>query len=132
MFSVICLAYVILCFHLILKKWFCCSFVFKSFAYIHTSCFLTIPQWFTFSLRNEEFRSKLKILQLCTKTHSFSRFFWSLTIWKKLDWHVQKQPSVSVRRKRCPENMEQIYGKTPMPKCFATLLKSHLGMGVLL
>ena len=28
----------------------------------------------------------------------------------------QKQPSRGVLRKRCPENMQQIY-RTPMPKC---------------
>ena len=30
---------------------------------------------------------------------------------------VQKQPSRGVLRKRCPENMQQMYRKTPMPKC---------------
>ena len=29
----------------------------------------------------------------------------------------QKQPSKYVLRKRCPENMQQIYRRTPMPKC---------------
>ena len=29
----------------------------------------------------------------------------------------QKQPSRGVLRKRCPENMQQIYRRTPMPKC---------------
>ena len=37
---------------------------------------------------------------------------------------------------KCSGNMQQIYRKTPMQKydfnCFATLLKSHFGMGVLL
>ena len=50
----------------------------------------------------------------------------------------QKQPSVGVRRKRCSENMQQIYRRTPMPKCDfnkfnkAPLLKSLFGMRVLL
>ena len=30
---------------------------------------------------------------------------------------VQKQPSRGVRKKRCSENMQQIYRTTPMPKC---------------
>ena len=30
---------------------------------------------------------------------------------------VQKQPSRGVLMKRCSENMQQIYKKTPMPKC---------------
>ena len=29
----------------------------------------------------------------------------------------QKQPSRGVPRKRCPEDMQQIYRRTPMPKC---------------
>ena len=29
----------------------------------------------------------------------------------------QKQPSRDVLRKRCSENMQQIYRRTPMPKC---------------
>ena len=56
-------------------------------------------------------------------------------------YHRQKQPPRGVLSKRCSENMMQIYGRTPMPKCDfnkvakqsnATLLKSHCGMGVLL
>ena len=46
--------------------------------------------------------------------------------------YIQKQPPRGVPRKRCSENMQQIYRRTPMPKCEATLLKSHIGMGVLL
>ena len=30
---------------------------------------------------------------------------------------IQKQPPKCVLRKRCSENMQQIYGRTPMPKC---------------
>ena len=30
---------------------------------------------------------------------------------------TQKQPSRGVLRKRCSENMQQIYRITPMPKC---------------
>ena len=30
---------------------------------------------------------------------------------------VQKQPSRSVLKKRCSENMQQIYKKTPILKC---------------
>ena len=47
-----------------------------------------------------------------------------------------KQPSTGVFRKKCCENMQLIYRRTPMPKCdfnkVATLLKSHFGMGVFL
>ena len=31
--------------------------------------------------------------------------------------HVQKQPPRGFLRKRCSENMQQIYRRTPMPKC---------------
>ena len=34
--------------------------------------------------------------------------------WKK---SVQKQPLIGVLKKRCSENMQQIYWITPMPKC---------------
>ena len=30
---------------------------------------------------------------------------------------TQKQPSRGPLRKRCPENMQQMYRRTPMPKC---------------
>ena len=30
---------------------------------------------------------------------------------------MQKQPSRGVLKKRCSENMQQIYRRTPMPKC---------------
>ena len=30
---------------------------------------------------------------------------------------VQKQPPRGVQRKRCSEDMQQIYRRTPMPKC---------------
>ena len=42
----------------------------------------------------------------------------------------QKQPSRGVLRKRCSENMQQIYRRTPMSKC--EFNKLHFGMGVLL
>ena len=52
--------------------------------------------------------------------------------------NYQKQPSIGVPIKRCFENMQQIYGRTPMPKrdfnkvALCRSVKSHLGMGVLL
>ena len=33
------------------------------------------------------------------------------------DIQLQKQPSRGVQSKRCSENMQQIYWRTPMPKC---------------
>ena len=30
---------------------------------------------------------------------------------------IEKQPPIGVTRKRCSENMQQIYRRTVMPKC---------------
>ena len=53
-----------------------------------------------------------------------------------LGWTGQKQSFIFVLWKRCSENVQQIYRRTPMPKCdlnkVETLLKSHFDMGVLL
>ena len=45
---------------------------------------------------------------------------------------LQKQPPRGDLKKMCSENMQQIYRRTPMPKCKATLLKWHFCMSVLL
>ena len=53
------------------------------------------------------------------------RQFFSLSISKMSNWSEQifwiytdpKQPSRGVFRKRCFQNMQQIYRRTPMPKC---------------
>ena len=42
----------------------------------------------------------------------------------------QKQPFRGVLRKRCSEDMQQIYRRTPMSKC--EFNKLHFGMGVLM
>ena len=50
----------------------------------------------------------------------------------------QEQPTRGVLKKSCSENMQQLYKRTPMPKCdfnkdaLATLLKLHFDMSVLL
>ena len=39
---------------------------------------------------------------------------------KKIHHHIdkcQKQPSRGVLKKRCSENIQQIYRRTPVPKC---------------
>ena len=39
---------------------------------------------------------------------------------------MQKQPSRGVLRKKCSENMQQLYKRTTMPKCdFNKFLKPH-------
>ena len=48
---------------------------------------------------------------------------------------IQKQPSGSILKKRCSENMPQTYRRTRMPKCDfnkVVHLKLHYGMGVVL
>ena len=35
-----------------------------------------------------------------------------------LTYFLQKQPLRGVSRKRCSENMQQIYRRIPMPKCY--------------
>ena len=56
---------------------------------------------------------------------------------------VQKQPFREILKKKFSENMQPIYRRTLLPKCYfnkvakqlyckATLLKSHFGKGVLL
>ena len=39
-------------------------------------------------------------------------------MWIRLTtYHWQKQPTRGVLKKRCSENLQQIYRRTPMPKC---------------
>ena len=53
------------------------------------------------------------------KTSSLLTFSWGIEIlhWHEVIYKVQKQPSRGIFRKRCSENMQQIYRRTPMPKC---------------
>ena len=50
----------------------------------------------------------------------------------KINMNISEAALQTVLRKRCSENMQQIYRKAPMPKFEATSLKSHVGAGVLL
>ena len=49
-----------------------------------------------------------------------------------MERNKQKKLFKGVLRKSCSENTQQIYRRTTMPKCKATLLKSYFGMCVLL
>ena len=52
------------------------------------------------------------------KTTRFRTYF--VKIFHKQDWlktNIQKHPFRGVYSKRCSGNMQQIYGRTPMPKC---------------
>ena len=44
-------------------------------------------------------------------------------------WHSQKQPSRVVLKKRCSENMQQIYRRTPMPKFLCNFIEIALRHG---
>ena len=47
-----------------------------------------------------------------------------------LKWHVQKQLSEGVYKKKCSENIQQIYRRIPVLKW--DFNKSHFGMGAFL
>ena len=51
-----------------------------------------------------------------------------------LTTHIQKQPSKSALRERCPEICGKFTGEHPRQNvmCKATLLKSYFGIGVLM
>ena len=64
--------------------------------------------------QNLNFEDHIKIV--CSKTA------------KKLN--IQKQPHRGVLSKRCSENMQQIYRRTPMPKCnFNKVAKAWFPLG---
>ena len=58
-----------------------------------------------------------RIVQYLKRTENensmFVQYRTSVSPWKQ----DQKQPSKCVIKKRCSENMQQIYRRTPMPKC---------------
>ena len=64
---------------------------------------------------------------------NFSRFILCLLRWLKLlkkqtSWKyksLQKQTSRGVLRKRCSGNIQQIYWRTPMPKCDFNKVAKH-------
>ena len=43
--------------------------------------------------------------------------FHEITIQKSIHLKIQMQPSRGVLMKKCPENTQQIYRRTPIPKC---------------
>ena len=45
---------------------------------------------------------------------------------------IEKQPSRGVLRKKCSENVQQIYWRTPMRKCDFNKVALHFGMSALL
>ena len=64
----------------------------------------------------------------CRKKHILIFFVCVIQSWKE----IQKQPPRGVPRKRCFENMQQIYRRTPMSKCDFSKVALHFCMGVLL
>ena len=61
-------------------------------------------------------RLMLAIIPVKTKKSNISIFLF-LNVKLKYWQERQKQPSIAVLGKRCSENMQQIYRRTPMPKC---------------
>ena len=66
----------------------------------------------------------LRYLFIRILTLSRLSVFWTFTstasltlCLKNIILENHKQPSWGVLRKRCSENMQEIYGRTPMPKC---------------
>ena len=43
--------------------------------------------------------------------------FYEITVQKSIHLKIQMQPSRGVLMKKCPENTQQIYRRTPIPKC---------------
>ena len=54
-----------------------------------------------------------ELIRLVTREATRTQSFFILDI----KFYFQKQPSGGVLRKRCSENIQQIYRRTPMPKC---------------
>ena len=64
-----------------------------------------------------------KIIIMVTRRNSVFGHFWHSAVSAKLlilgicPSFIQKQPLKGVLSKRCSKNMQQIYKRTPMPKC---------------
>ena len=95
--------------------------------------------WINLSLasdKSEIVRTKIPYLRILCSFY-FVKSLWVLFL---CQWNEeQKQPSRDVLRKRCSENMQQIYTRAAMPSVISiklqsktNLLKSHFSMGVLL
>ena len=83
-----------------------------------TSCMNHI--WLSLNLKNyaeKKTNTKTDILSIIAELLSIRGILtFSFIMNEPIDKH-QKQPSRGVLRKRCCENMQQIYRRIPMPKC---------------
>ena len=61
-------------------------------------------------------KSKTNFLQRLGQTPSNTKKLRECK-YEQVDKTIQKQPSRGVLRKKCSENMQQIYRRTPMAKC---------------
>ena len=86
---------------------------------------------------NSIFEIYLKSVTLEKRIRFLLRYFQGVNIFvrsnrvSQIPTILQKQLSRSVLRKRCSENMYQIYRRTPMPKCDFNKVACN-GMGVIL
>ena len=76
-----------------------------------------------------ETHSELKLIWNFKPLWKLALFTWTFSLFC-LPFFRTSHPEV-ILGKRC-ENMQQIYRRTPLLKCKATLLKSYFGVGVLL
>ena len=61
-----------------------------------------------------------KLLCTCIEGLKSYKINQDIDVWRKLGWgirKIQKQPPRSVPRKKCSENIQQIYKRTPMREC---------------
>ena len=74
-------------------------------------------------------QSKSSALQIIKLVSKYNVLF--ITCTKTNDINTEPVPS-GVLLKRCSANPQQIYSRAPVQKCYATFLKLHFRMGLLL
>ena len=61
---------------------------------------------------------RIALVSLVSGTHVVNQTrSHKITLLHVIAFHLQKQPTRGVLRKRCSENMQQVYRRTPMSKC---------------
>ena len=71
-------------------------------------------------------KKKPELSELRNVCEQDSNFLKGISSVKTKVFETQKQPSRGVPRRRRSENMQQIYRRTPMPRCYIYV---HLGLG---
>ena len=112
-------------------KIYLCSILFKSIKVVYpffkaVSSFLisrfSLPTFFNSALYKEQKPvTVLLLIGLC-----FVQNFLTITVWPYIAANFQKDLSRVVLRKRCSENMQQIYRRTPLPRCDFNKIEKQL------